>query len=445
MDYRLKVILPIVAVLALVGTTFFPVRVQVEDGLPRVIIGNIAAGQEADYLCDGTNDNIQLQLALDGLPSTGGMVYVLAGNYTFEDGETVTRAIDNVSIVGIGGATSFAGDGTTPIFSAGGDRWLFMNLMADCGGIVVGDTDDWCMINVHNCTDHFAVLTDTAGGEMVEHGNEWHTVAFATQSALNAVISDLSGNWSAIVDLDDRLDDAELDILTLQVDVLELQGNVTDFAAWLGGNWSAVQDLQTDLAGNWSAVQDLQTDLAGNWSAVQDLQTDLAGNWSAVEDLQTDLAGNWSAVQDLQTDLAGNWSAVQDLGTALAGNVSALDDVGIIYVIDGGGEAISTGVAGFLEIPFACTITGWTIVADQSGSIVVDVWNDVYGNFPPTVADTIAGSEKPTISAATKGQDLSLGTWTTGVDAGDILGFNVDSCSTIERVTLAIRAVRVTT
>ena len=119
-----------------------------------------------------------------------------------------------------------------------------------------------------------------------------------------------------------------------------------------------------------------------------------------------------------------------------------LDDIAIIYIIDGGGSAISTGVAGFLEIPLACNITGWTILADQSGSIVVDVWNDTYANFPPTVADTIAGSEKPTISASTKGQDLTLTTWTEDVDAGDILGFNVDSCATIERVTLTIRATR---
>lgn len=108
--------------------------------------------------------------------------------------------------------------------------------------------------------------------------------------------------------------------------------------------------------------------------------------------------------------------------------------------IDGAGAVISTGVKGYIEIPYACTITGWTILADQSGSVVVDVWKDTYANYPPTVADTIAGSELPTITTATKGQDLSLSTWTTSVTAGDILGFNVNSATTVTRVHLIIRA-----
>lgn len=107
--------------------------------------------------------------------------------------------------------------------------------------------------------------------------------------------------------------------------------------------------------------------------------------------------------------------------------------------IDGGGSAITTGVKGYITIPYNCTITGWDIFSDVSGSIVVDVWKDTYANFPPTVADTIAGSEKPTLSSAVKNQDNNLTTWTTSVSSGDIIGFNVDSASTLTRVNLIIK------
>jgi hypothetical protein len=106
--------------------------------------------------------------------------------------------------------------------------------------------------------------------------------------------------------------------------------------------------------------------------------------------------------------------------------------------IDGGGSAITTGVKGYVEIPYDGVITGWTILADQSGSIVIDIWKDTFANFPPIVADTIAGSEKPTLSSVIKNQDLTLSTWTTSVTAGDIIAFNVDSASTVTRVNLAI-------
>lgn len=114
----------------------------------------------------------------------------------------------------------------------------------------------------------------------------------------------------------------------------------------------------------------------------------------------------------------------------------------ITYVIDGGGSAITTGVKGYLEIPFGCTITQATIVADQSGSIVVDIWKDSYANYPPTVADTITASAKPTLSAAIKAQDSTLTGWTTSISAGDFLGFNVDSASTVTLVTISLRVTK---
>jgi hypothetical protein len=106
--------------------------------------------------------------------------------------------------------------------------------------------------------------------------------------------------------------------------------------------------------------------------------------------------------------------------------------------IDGGGSAITTGVKGYITIPYNGTITGWDIFADTTGSIVVDVWKDTYANFPPLVADSIAGSEKPTLSSAVKNQDLTLSTWTTSVTAGDIVAFNVDSATSVTRVNLII-------
>lgn len=123
-----------------------------------------------------------------------------------------------------------------------------------------------------------------------------------------------------------------------------------------------------------------------------------------------------------------------------------LKPIAIPFLIDGGGSAITTGLKGGVEVPFACTITGWTIVAIDglTGAIVVDIWKDSYGNFPPLVGDSIAGSEKPTITATgNKGQDLSLNSgngWS--LAAGDILFFNVDSITTLQRVLVSLRGTR---
>ena len=117
-------------------------------------------------------------------------------------------------------------------------------------------------------------------------------------------------------------------------------------------------------------------------------------------------------------------------------------DFTIPFIIDGGGATITTGVKGFIPVDVTCTIISATLLADQSGSIVVDIWKDTYANYPPTIADTITASAKPTLSSATKAQDTTLTGWTTSISAGDILGFNVDSITTCQRVTVALKCRR---
>ena len=124
--------------------------------------------------------------------------------------------------------------------------------------------------------------------------------------------------------------------------------------------------------------------------------------------------------------------------TGFTANVGCLG-----ITIDGGGSAITTGVVGSLIVPYACVIDCWGIIADQSGSIVVDVWKGSSPlSIPTSAAQSIAGSEKPTLSSQQINTDLNLTTWTKNLAFGDVLVFNVDSATTVERVTLQIKVIK---
>lgn len=114
-------------------------------------------------------------------------------------------------------------------------------------------------------------------------------------------------------------------------------------------------------------------------------------------------------------------------------------EVVLNFIIDGGGSTITTGIKGDVEIAFAGTITAVRLFGDQSGAIVVDIWKDSFANFPPTVADTITASALPTITASgVKSEDATLTGWTTAITKGDTLRFNVDSVTSIQRLTLSL-------
>lgn len=114
-----------------------------EGGIPKAniqvqyTIGNPAyAASTPDYICDGVDDNVQFQAALNALPNVGGKLVVLAGQYNFS--ATVSRAINNIVIQGVGIGTYITYNGVNPPFSVGGQTgWEFQDLKTDAGGITV--------------------------------------------------------------------------------------------------------------------------------------------------------------------------------------------------------------------------------------------------------------------------------------------------------------------
>ncbi len=104
--------------------------------------------------------------------------------------------------------------------------------------------------------------------------------------------------------------------------------------------------------------------------------------------------------------------------------------------VDGLGGVILAGQKGYLKIPYAGTLTNWTVISDQSGSIVFDVWMENAPNIP-TVTASITDSNKPTLSSQQYATSTTSG-WTNSVPANAIFGWNVDSASTVTRAILEI-------
>ena len=171
---KLRATLIAIALVAVMLATMFPVHIEMGNpgnavfnigtGHFRIVIGNQVNAQAANYTCDGVNDDVEFQTALNALPEIGGELFILAGAYSFN--ATVTRAIDNVSVIGVGAAVLINNDGLTPLFTAGGDRWVFSNLRTDNGGLTMTGTDYWMWLNIFIGTVFYSVEApdDPLGG-----------------------------------------------------------------------------------------------------------------------------------------------------------------------------------------------------------------------------------------------------------------------------------------
>jgi hypothetical protein len=105
--------------------------------------------------------------------------------------------------------------------------------------------------------------------------------------------------------------------------------------------------------------------------------------------------------------------------------------------IDGGGSTPATGSKGYVQVPYAGTITGWTLLADQPGSAQITVLKSTYAGFP--VTSSIVGTAPPSLQSQQNATSTTLTGWTTAIAASDILEFHLDSAAGITRLNLELQ------
>ena len=141
-------------------------------------------------------------------------------------------------------------------------------------------------------------------------------------------------------------------------------------------------------------------------------------------------------------------AAAPTFRSLVAADLPASDIVRVVGItIDGGGSVPSTGVKGYVVIPYGCTITGWTIIADHSGLASVDI-NFIAGSgAPPTAPNIPTDSNKISASApvvlssaqSAAGGSSAISTWSTSLGQWGTVMFNLNSVTTCTRVSVQLQ------
>lgn len=134
-------------------------------------------------------------------------------------------------------------------------------------------------------------------------------------------------------------------------------------------------------------------------------------------------------------------------GKASGGHTHAWNSItgkigGFAVPLGDGVNVISVGSYLDVRMPYNLVISRVSLMSDVSGSMVVDLRVDTWGNYPPTSADSICASAKPTLSSASKAEDTTLTGWTTSVAEGTVVRIYVESCSSIHQATLEIKGTK---
>jgi hypothetical protein len=101
------------------------------------------------------------------------------------------------------------------------------------------------------------------------------------------------------------------------------------------------------------------------------------------------------------------------------------------FTTDGGGSVIGSGIKGYVISPYAGTITSWTLVAAQAGSMTIDLYKIAAGPIAPTTSIIGVGTYPSLASAQIAYSASPIANWTTtAVATGDIIAWVVSGAPT---------------
>jgi len=237
----------------------FLVQAPIAEFTDSIYVGMIghAYAYTADYQCDGMDDYVQLEDgALDALPATGGKMIVMSG--TYNTGQTIDRAIPNVTIEGAGRSTLLNYNGADAVISDSGQaNWIICNLALDAGGLNLTGTGSKAY-NVWIGGTHYDVWTSGTGDATVVLPNDSigaDEIAADTESELESLLGDVT---DVFTNNDGALDDDNVTLTDVQTACSSDFHNIggTDDDVPESGDFGGAADLDADGGISTDAVDD---------------------------------------------------------------------------------------------------------------------------------------------------------------------------------------------
>lgn len=132
----------------------------------------------------------------------------------------------------------------------------------------------------------------------------------------------------------------------------------------------------------------------------------------------------------------GNTGPAGTTGSAGATGATGPTEDSIGIYLDSTPDDLAIGKKAFKQIPYNCQVLEWYVLAGQTGSIEFDVKSGSFSAYPTTT--TIVGGDYPKLTSQFKNSNTGVTAWS-GLTAGDIVDFVINSNTGIESVGLFIK------
>jgi hypothetical protein len=142
----------------------------------------------------------------------------------------------------------------------------------------------------------------------------------------------------------------------------------------------------------------------------------------------------------LNTLTAGSHIAIDN---TIAGEIiinattaGASQNASLVVTMDNGSNPIPAGNKCYITVPYNCSITGWTLYAEQVGNITCNVNSSSFLTFP--ALSSVDNGTPPALVGSQKNELYPPVGWATALTEGEVLVITVPSPATVTTATLTI-------
>jgi len=125
------------------------------------------------------------------------------------------------------------------------------------------------------------------------------------------------------------------------------------------------------------------------------------------------------------------------MNTHVRDNLNVVNTSTVQGIIGGTGAAITAGSVFDFEVPFNCTVSRWTLMANSPSSLELEVWAVSYAGAPPVAADDITATSPMTLASARYGQNTNPANWS-AMTGGEVGTVTVIAASGITQATVSL-------
>jgi hypothetical protein len=202
--------------------------------------------------------------------------------------------------------------------------------------------------------------------------------------------------------------------------------------------WQSVYDSMQANSASWNSTSSSVSENSAIWNESNSILSNNSSLWLDTTYTLSANSSDWESSNSIIADNSASWNSTSATLAANSANWnSQLTKANVKITFDGSGYPPETGIYDQVRFTKNCTLNKYTLWADTTGTVQIDIQKGPLSANPLTSANSIITTgTKPSLSNSISTEVNNLSGYDTTILSGDIMKMILETCSECTNIVL---------